>query len=50
MIEVAKQIRRRTMTIVPIPLKNSSSVVEFFRQSGKVEIPRPGQCMYADVG
>lgn len=34
------------MTIVPIPLKNSSSVVEFFKQGGKVEIPRPEQCLY----
>ena len=34
------------MTIVPIPLKNSSSVVEFFKQQGKVEIPRPQQCFY----
>jgi hypothetical protein len=38
------------MTIVPIPLKNSSSVVEFFKQGGKVEIPRPEQCLYAKCG
>lgn len=34
------------MTIVPIPLKNSASVIEFFKQGGKVEIPRPEQCRY----
>lgn len=34
------------MTIVPIPLRNSRSVVEFFRQGGRVEIPRPQQCFY----
>lgn len=38
------------MTIVPIPLKNSSSVVEFFKQGGEVEIPRPEQCVYAGCG
>lgn len=36
------------MTIVPIPLKNSRSVVEYFRQEGKVEIPRPEECLYAE--
>jgi len=34
------------MTIVPIPLKNSSSVREFFREGGSVEVPRPQQCFY----
>lgn len=34
------------MTIVSIPLENSSSVVEFFKQGGRVEIPRPEQCLY----
>jgi hypothetical protein len=34
------------MTILSIPLKNSPSVVEFFRQAGKVEIPRPKECFY----
>ncbi len=38
------------MTIVPVPLKISSSVIEYFRQGGKVEVPRPGQCMYAGCG
>lgn len=35
------------MTIVPIPLENSASVVDFFKQGGKVKIPRPDQCFYA---
>lgn len=34
------------MTIVPIPLKNSSSVMEYFKQGGQVEIPRPQECFY----
>lgn len=34
------------MSILPIPLKNSSSVVEFFKQCGRVEIPRPQECFY----
>jgi len=36
------------MSIVPIPLKNSKSVVDFFKQGGKVEIPRPEQCTFPD--
>ena len=36
------------MAIVPIPLKNSRSVVDFFKQGGKVEIPRPEQCTFPD--
>ncbi len=35
------------MTIVPIPLEISASVVDFFKQGGKVEIPRPEQCLHA---
>ena len=35
------------MTIVPISLKNSSSVVEFFKHGGQVEIERPQQCFNA---
>lgn len=34
------------MTILPIPAQNSSSVHEFFKQGGKVEIPRPQECSY----
>lgn len=33
------------MTIVPIPLSNCASVVEFFKRGGKVDIPRPEQCL-----
>lgn len=33
------------MTIVPIPLSNCASVVEFLVRGGKVEIPRPAQCL-----
>ena len=36
------------MSIVPIPLKNSSSVVDFIKRGGKVEIPRPQQCTFPD--
>jgi len=36
------------MTIVPIPLKNSRSFVEFIKQGGKVEIPRPEECLFPD--
>ena len=36
------------MSIVPIPLKNSRSVVEYFKQGGKVEIPRPEECVYSE--
>lgn len=35
------------MTIVPIPAKNCSSVVDFWNRGGKVEVPRPGQCLNA---
>ena len=35
------------MTIVPISLRNSSSVVEFFKHGGQVEIERPQQCFNA---
>src|SRR5271165_4518027 len=34
------------MTILPIPLENSSSVTEYFKQGGKVEVPRPLECPY----
>lgn len=36
------------MSILPIPLKNSRSVVEFIKQGGKVDIPRPMECLFAD--
>jgi len=35
------------MAIVPIPLQNCKSVKEFFKNQGKVEIPRPQQCLNA---
>jgi hypothetical protein len=38
------------MAIVPIPLQNCKSVKEFFKKQGKVEIPRPQQCLYAKCG
>jgi hypothetical protein len=38
------------MTILPISLKNSKSAVEFFKQGGKVEIPRPEQCLFPGCG
>jgi hypothetical protein len=51
MIEVTRDNQEANyMTIVPIPLENSSSVVEFFKQGGEVEIPRPEQCLYAGCG
>jgi len=34
------------MTILPIPLRNSRSVVEYFKQGGKVEVPRPQECFF----
>jgi hypothetical protein len=38
------------MSILPIPSKNSISVVHFFKQGGKVEIPRPEQCTFPGCG
>lgn len=32
------------MTILPVSLKDSRSVMEFFREGGRVEVPRPAQC------
>lgn len=34
------------MCIVSIPLENSRSVADFFKHGGKVEIPRPMQCLF----
>jgi hypothetical protein len=38
------------MTILPIPLENSKSVVEYFKKGGKVETPRPEQCHLPECG
>lgn len=38
------------MAIVPIPLQNCSSVIEYFRKGGKVEVPRPERCMEDGCG
>ena len=38
------------MTIVPIPLKNSSSVQQYFKQGGVVDVPRPQQCFNPECG
>lgn len=36
------------MTIVPIPLENSKSVVEYFKKGEEVEVPRPEQCLFEE--
>jgi hypothetical protein len=38
------------MTILPIPLTNCSSVVDFFSRGGKIEVPRPQQCLFSQCG